>query len=113
MAFLLHNKILTLNLFGRGLFKKFVLEYNGILFAKNYGKIMKERRIKDIVLPFIEGIPLQPSVEISDKITHAIEIMIDSNVNRIAVIQNQHPIGMIRLEDALHKLGIQMSPKKT
>ena len=68
---------------------------------------MKEKRVEEIVLPFVEGMPLRPSVATEDKITHAIELMVTHNLKRIAVVHRERPIGMIRLEDALRELGLQ------
>lgn len=73
---------------------------------------MRVNEVKDIVLCFKEGVPLQPSVTMNDKITHAIELMVNNNLDHIAVIQNKRLVGMIRLEDAFKKLGIQSPLKK-
>lgn len=43
---------------------------------------MKNRKVEEIVLPYKEGIPPNPSVGIDDKIIHAIELMVDNNLNR-------------------------------
>ena len=63
-------------------------------------------------MPFKEGIPLNPSVTINDKTTYAVELMVNNNLKGIAVVRNNRPIGMIRLEDAFKQLGIQMPRKK-
>lgn len=63
-------------------------------------------------MPFREGMPLNPSVTINDKTTHAVELMVNNNLKGIAVVRNNRPIGMIRLEDAFKQLGIQLPLKK-
>jgi hypothetical protein len=72
---------------------------------------MKCRRIDSIILPYMEEVPLTPSVAIGDKITHAVEIMLSHNLSRIAVVRNLRAIGLIRLEDALQELGLEMPVK--
>jgi len=67
---------------------------------------MKEKRVEEILLPFRKDVPFCPSVTMSDKITHAIELMVKNNLKCIAVMRNERPIGMICLEDALKKLGL-------
>ena len=59
----------------------------------------------------MEGIPLNPSVNIDDKIVHAIELMVDNNLKNIAVVLNARPIGRVCLEDAFQKLGLK-TPRK-
>ena len=73
---------------------------------------MREQKAKDIVLPFKDGMPLHPSVTMSDKIVHAIELMVKNDLKSIAVVHNKRPIGMIRLEDAFRKLGLQAPQKE-
>jgi len=72
---------------------------------------MKCRKIDAIILPYMEELPLTPSVAIGDKITHAVELMLSHNVSRIAVVRNLRAIGLIRLEDALQELGLEMPVK--
>jgi len=69
---------------------------------------MRTRKVEEIVLPYKEGIPLNPSVNIDDKIVHAIELMVDNNLKNIAVVLNTRPIGRVCLADALNKLGLQV-----
>ena len=69
---------------------------------------MKSKKIGEIILPYKEGVPLHPSVTMSDKIIHAIELMVNNNLKNISVVVNERPIGMVCLEDALKKLGLQM-----
>ena len=73
---------------------------------------MKERKVKEILLPFRESMPLNPSVTIDDKTTYAVELMVNNNLKGIAVVRNRRPIGMVRLEDAFKQLGIQIPRKK-
>ena len=42
-----------------------------------------------------------------DRIIHAIELMVRNNLKCIAVLKNQRPIGMVHLEDAFQKMGLQ------
>jgi CBS domain-containing protein len=69
--------------------------------------IMERTRVEEILQPYQDGLPLQPSVKIGDKITHAIELMVRNDVKCIAVLRNQRPVGMVRLEDAFRKIGLQ------
>ncbi len=69
---------------------------------------MKGKKVEEILLPFREGMQLYPSVTMSDKIIHAVELMVKNNLKNIAVVRNKRPIGMIRLEDALEELGLNM-----
>lgn len=67
---------------------------------------MKISRVRDIILPYRANIPLHPRVSIEDRVTHAIRKMIESDVRCIAVMQNNRPVGVIRFEDALDKIGV-------
>lgn len=68
---------------------------------------MKRQRVKEILLPYNEVVPLEPSVTVEDKIVHAIELMVTRNIKCVAVMRNQRPVGMVRLEDAFEKLGLK------
>ena len=68
---------------------------------------MKRTQIEEIIHPFKEGIPSHPSVSLEDKITYAIELMINNDLEWIAVKGNKHLIGVISLRDALEKLGLR------
>ncbi|MGD2124546.1 MAG: CBS domain-containing protein [Desulfobacteraceae bacterium] len=70
---------------------------------------MKRRSVEEILLPYKKEVPLDPSVGMGDKITHAIEIMVRHNLKYIAVVHNRRPVGMVRLEDAFEKIGLQIS----
>jgi len=72
---------------------------------------MKRKKVEEIILTIKEGVPLHPSVTMSDKIIHAIELMVNNNLKNIAVVLNERPIGRVCLEDALKKLGLQIPGK--
>ncbi|MEW6615572.1 MAG: CBS domain-containing protein [Thermodesulfobacteriota bacterium] len=72
---------------------------------------MKEKKVKDILLPFKEGTPLSPSVTLNDKIIHAIELMVNNNLKCITVTENQGPVGMVCLKDALQEMGLKVTDK--
>jgi len=55
---------------------------------------------------------IYPSVTLNDKIVYAIEIMLKNNVKDIAVVQEKRVIGIVRLEDALRKIGLQIPQDK-
>jgi len=67
---------------------------------------MRRRKVDEILLPYENGVPLEPSVRIGDKIITAIELMVSNNLRQVSVVRNQRPIGMIRLEDAFKKIGL-------
>jgi predicted transcriptional regulator len=69
---------------------------------------MKTRKVKEILLPYKPDIPLQPWVSLDDRITEAIRRMIDCDVHCIVVIRKSRPIGVVRLEDALKKIGLDV-----
>jgi hypothetical protein len=73
---------------------------------------MKTKKVEEIALPYRKGIPLHPSVNMSDKITHAIELMVKNDLKDIAIVRNKQPIAMVRLEDAFRKLGLQVTQDK-
>ena len=72
---------------------------------------MKCKKIAEILLPFRKGVSLNPFVSPSDKISYAIELMLDNNLKEIAVLRNNRPIGMVNLKDALMVLGLNVSTK--
>ena len=72
---------------------------------------MKEKKVEEILLPFRQGVPLYPSVSLEDRIIRAIELMVINNLKCIAVIRNNQPVGMVRLEDAFQKVGLQGSQR--
>jgi len=74
---------------------------------------MRVKQVSDIVRPFQDALPMNPSVELSDKVIHAVELMASHNCNRIAVVRNRRLIGMVRLDDALEKLGLKKKNVQT
>ena len=72
---------------------------------------MKQRRVQEIVLPLKADIPLHPSVTIDEKIIKAIELMVNHDLKFMTVVRKNRPIGMIYLEDAFQKVGLQSKPK--
>jgi len=73
---------------------------------------MKKKKIEEILLPYQQGVPIHPSVVVGDKIIHAVKLMVECNVNCIAVVKNNRPVGMLRLQDAFQKLGLSGSLKQ-
>jgi CBS domain-containing protein len=67
---------------------------------------MRRRKVDEILLPYEEGVPMDPSVRIGDTIIAAIELMVGKNLKQVAVLRNQRPIGLVRLEDAFKKMGL-------
>jgi len=70
---------------------------------------MRRTKVDEILLPYQDGVPLDPSVEIGDRIITAIELMVGKNLKQIAVKRNQRPVGIVRLEDAFKKIGLTMT----
>jgi len=64
------------------------------------------RKVDEILLPYEDGVPLKPSVKVGEKIITAIELMVGNDLKQMAVVRNQRPVGMIRLEDAFKKIGL-------
>jgi CBS domain-containing protein len=74
---------------------------------------MRRKRVNEILLPYREEVPPDPSVDAQDSISRAVELMVSYNLKSMAVVRNQRPVGIVRLEDALEKLGLragQVSP---
>ena len=67
---------------------------------------MRKRKVEDIIVPYTPGVPIKPSVTTGDEITHAIELMVNHNIECIAVVHNNRPVGMVRLGDAFQKMGL-------
>ena len=74
---------------------------------------MRKRKVDEILRPYTEGIPLDPSVHMGDRIIHAIELMVRNNLKCIAVLKNQRPIGIVHLEDAFQKIGLHAVQEKS
>ena len=68
---------------------------------------MKRLAVESIIIPLEEGLPSEPSVAPRDRITDAIEVMLKSDLKRIAVTEGSRAVGMITLEDALRKVGLE------
>jgi hypothetical protein len=72
---------------------------------------MKGLRVIDIVLPCSGDIRPHPSVEMSDPISRAIELMVRHNLKDIAVVRGIRPIGRVRLQDAFDRMGLMKEPR--
>ena len=68
---------------------------------------MKRLTVEAIIIPIEEEVALKPSVGPEDRITGALEVMLKNDLKRIAVTQGNEVVGMIRLEDALKKVGLE------
>ena len=68
-----------------------------------------QKKVIAILHPYPDGLPLDPAVTTEDRITHAVELMVEHDLKCIAVLRNRRPIGMIRLEDAFKELGLQLT----
>jgi len=75
---------------------------------------MKKLAVKTIVIPIEEGLSPTPSVAPEDRITEALEVMLENDLKCIAVVQGNEVVGMITLEDALKKVGLEQgkTPKR-
>ncbi len=73
---------------------------------------MERQKIDQILQPYRHDIPLHPSVAVGDKITHAIKLMVENNLKCIAVVNNNLPVGLLRLEDAFQKLGLRIPQRR-
>ena len=74
---------------------------------------MRKRKVDEILRPYAEGVPLDPSVHMGDQIIHAIELMVRNNLKCIVVLKNQRPIGIVRLDDAFQKIGLHTAQEKS
>jgi predicted transcriptional regulator len=68
---------------------------------------MRRRRVDEILQPYEEGVPLDPCVEMGGRIIDAIQVMVTNNLKSLAVTINKRPVGVVRLEDAFKKVGLQ------
>jgi len=68
---------------------------------------MRSMRLIDIVLPLSQDMLMNPSIDLHDPLTSAIELMVRHNLQQIVVVSKGCPIGMVRLKDAFHKIGLQ------
>lgn len=71
---------------------------------------MKTCSVKEIMHPCGGEVPSYPRISVDDRITYAIEQMIQWEVKFIAVVRNNRTIGIIRLQDALEKVGVDNNP---
>ncbi len=67
---------------------------------------MEACKVNAVLLPYTPGICLEYAVAPEDKLTHAVKTMLLHDIHRIVVLRNGKPVGIIRLEDALEKLGL-------
>lgn len=58
-------------------------------------------------MPYREEVPPDPSVDVHDSITRAVELMVNYDLKCMTVVRDQRPVGIVRLEDALEKLGLR------
>ncbi len=63
--------------------------------------------VETIIVPIEEDVLPKPCVGPEDSITDAIEVMLKNDLKRIAVTQGGRLLGMIRLEGALKKVGLE------
>jgi len=70
---------------------------------------MHTKKVKSILLPCGKQAPVNYTVTPDDKVMHAVELMLEKNIKCISVVRNGRPIGMVRLEDALKELGLDIS----
>jgi signal-transduction protein with cAMP-binding, CBS, and nucleotidyltransferase domain len=68
---------------------------------------MESCKVKTVLMPFTSGVSLDYAVTPEDRLTHAVQLMLFYGINRIAVVKNGQPMGVVRLEDALDKLGLK------
>lgn len=68
---------------------------------------MKGIRVLDTMLPPDGNLPLHPHVQPDDLLSRAIELMILYDLQRIAVLSADQPIGMVNRKDALQKIGLR------
>jgi len=68
---------------------------------------MKRLAVEAIITPIKDEVAIEPSIGPEDRITDAIEVMLKNDLKRIAVIEGNRVVGMIKLEDALKKVGLE------
>jgi hypothetical protein len=69
-------------------------------------RTMKACQVKTVLLPYSPAVGLDHAVQPEDRLTQAVKTMLSLGVKHIAVIRSGRPIGIIRLEDALTRLGL-------
>ena len=67
---------------------------------------MESYKVKSIMRPYTGEVSLKFSVEPEEKLTNAVKRMLLYNANRIVVVRNNFPVGILQLDDALKKLGL-------
>jgi CBS domain-containing protein len=72
-------------------------------------KLTQPKKVMDIVHPPLTGIPAAPSVDPSDPVMRAVELMVKNNLTVIAVSVRGSSIGHIQLAEALAHLGLKAS----
>ena len=77
-----------------------------------WGGSVQKKKVFEILLPYRKYISLSPALSADEKISRAIQIMLENDVQHMVVVRKRKPIGMIRLEDALQALGIQTGSRK-
>ena len=71
-------------------------------------KLTQPKKVINIIRPPIEGMPADPAVALSDSIMRAVELMLQQDLRRIAVVGNGRLIGHINLSEALNYLGLRI-----
>jgi len=69
---------------------------------------MRPIRVHEIIKPPSPNLAESPQVKLEDPLVRAIELMAKNNVQQIAVVTNDRTVGMIRLKDALEKMGLRV-----
>lgn len=69
---------------------------------------MHIKKVKSILLPCRKDMPINYTVTPEDKLIYAVELMLEKNIKSVSVVRSGRPIGMVRLEDALKKLGLNV-----
>jgi predicted transcriptional regulator len=72
---------------------------------------MKKLAVETIIVPVEQGLSPEPAVAPEDRITEALEVLLENNLKQIAVVRDGQAVGMMRLEDALKKLGLEKGTK--
>ena len=73
---------------------------------------MQKKNVLEILRPYRRHIPLSPALSADEKISRAIQIMLEHDLQRMAVVRKKKLIGMVRLEDALFALGLQQGERQ-
>ena len=72
---------------------------------------METIKVKTILLPYRKEARTNYTVTPEDKVISAVELMLEKNIKSVSVVRNGRPIGMVRLEDALKELGLNVNFK--